>query len=270
MIITLTILIILIIVFIAGRINLSNQFKKEVKTLFAQSKDISTQKFYYQQLTSLPEPVQKYFKLVLKDEQSYISYVGIKHDGQFKTGLDKGWVNITGEQYFTTDKPGFIWKGVTSMFTARDMFIEDKGRLIVSLFSLYNIVDVKGEQYNQGELLRWLAESVWFPTNLLPGERVQWFPVDAQTAKLTFNYNGLSLYFITSFNAVGEIIQMETKRYMDEKRLETWIIKAGNYKKLNGVIVPTTAEAMWRLEKGDFSYAKFNLKTIVYNNPKMF
>lgn len=58
------------------------------------------------------------------------------------------------------------------MFIARDMFITDKGRLIVSLFSLYNVVDVKGAQYDQGELLRWLGENILYPTNFLPSERL--------------------------------------------------------------------------------------------------
>ncbi len=179
-------------------------------------------------------------------------------------------MNIRGEQYFTTEKPGYIWKGATTMFTARDMYIADKGRLMVSVFSLINIVDGKGGQYNQGELLRWLAEGIWFPTNLLPGEQLQWFPIDAQTAKFTFSYNDLSLFYIVTFNDNGEIKQLETKRYMNKEKLETWIGKLTNYKEINGIIVPTTIEAIWRLEKGDFSYAKFNVKKIEYNKPEKF
>ena len=57
---------------------------------------------------------------------------------------------------------------------------------------------------------------------------------------------------------------------MDEKNLETWVIKLADYKEMNGVVVPTKFEVLWRLEKGDFSYAKFNLKKIEYNYPKRF
>lgn len=91
------------------------------------------------------------------------------------------------------------------MFTARDIYIADKGRLVASVFSLITVVDGKGETYNQGELLRWLGERVLYPTNLLPGERLQWSS-DAKSAKFTFNYNGLSLFFIVTFNDAGEII----------------------------------------------------------------
>ena len=270
MIIALTVIGFLIIILVIGKINLSIQFHKEVKELFSQSRNISEKIFNYKQLISLPEPVQRYFKHVLKDGQPYISYARITHDGQFKTGLDKDWINIKGEQYATTEKPGFIWKETTSMFTARDMFITDKGRLVVSLFSLYNVLDAKGEKYNQGELIRWLGESILYPTNLLPGERLQWFAIDFQTAKLTFNYNKLSFFFIITFNEIGEITQMETKRYMDEKNLETWIIKLADYKEMNSVFVPTTFEVLWRLEKGDFSYAKFIVQKIEYNKPEIF
>lgn len=269
MVITLLIFCILITIIVFGKINFNLRFREQVKNLFIHSKNISGKIFTGDQLIDLPEPVQKYFKHVLKDGQLYISYVRLMHDGQFKTGLDKDWVDIKGEQYFTTDTPGFIWKGTTKTFTARDMYIADKGRLLVSLFSLLNVVDGQGEQFDQGEMLRWLAESVWFPTNLLPHKNLQWTPVDSLSARLSFDYNGLSLFYIIRFNANGEIAEMETKRYMD-KNLETWIIKLGNYEERNGIIIPTCAEALWRLEKGDFSYAKFKIKKIEYDVPQRF
>ena len=270
MIVTTIIIGLLIVTVIVGRVNLSFQFNNQVKQLFFQSKNTSDKKFYHEHLVGLPEPVQRYFKHVLKEGQPYISYVRITHDGLFKTGLDKGWIKIHGEQYATTGKPGFIWKGVTSMFTARDMYIKDKGRLVVTLFSLINIVDGMGAQYDQGELLRWLGESVMYPTALLPGDNLAWTEIDVHSAKLTFNYMGLSLFFIASINDAGEIVQLETQRYMDKTHLEKWVIKIAKYKAINGVVVPTCLEVLWRLQKGDFSYAKFNIRKVEYGNPKMF
>ncbi len=262
--------VILAITLIVGKINLAIQFNKEVKTLFSESKNISDKRFSYQQLESFPEPVRRYFRHILKEDQPYINYARIKHDGQFKTGLDKDWMNIKGEQYATTVLPGFIWKGTTAMFVARDMYISGKGRLIVSLLSLFNIVDEKGEKYNEGELLRWLGESVLYPTNFLPDDRLHWAPIDSNSAKLIFNYNGLSLFFKVTFNDIGEITEMETKRYMDENNQKTWVIKATKYKELNNVLIPTAFEVLWRLEIGDFTYAKFNITEVEYNKPEKF
>ncbi len=270
MIITLSIVGLILMIFIIGKINLSIKFSKQVKELFAQSKSISDQRFHQNQLEGLPKPVQRYFNHILKDGQPYLSYARIKHDGQFKTGIDKDWISVSGEQYATTEKPGFIWKGTTSMFVARDLYISDKGRLVVSLLSLFQVVNAQGEHYNQGELLRWLGESVLYPTNLLPSERLQWFPINSQAAKLTYQYKGFSLFFKMTFNQIGEITEMETKRYMDEKRLETWVIKATKYQELNNVIIPMAFDVLWRLEKGDFSYAKFNITEVEYGQPEKF
>ncbi|MBC7389399.1 MAG: hypothetical protein H7329_09335 [Opitutaceae bacterium] len=270
MAILLYIFLIIAICFVLGRTILSFQFKRDVKLLFAQSRIISDKQFHPEQLTGLPEPVQRYFNLILKNGQPYISYVRMTHDGQFKTGIDKAWVNIEGEQYATTERPGFIWKGTTSMFTARDMYLSHKGRLVVSLFSVFNILDAHGENYNQGELLRWLGESVLYPTNLLQSEKLVWSSISSNSARLTFNYNGLSLFFVVTFNDVGEIIQLETKRYMDKKGLQTWVIKLAEYENKNGILIPTKFEVLWRLKEGDLSYARFKLKEIEYDKSEIF
>ncbi len=260
----------LVIIFIAGKINTSNQFSKEVKELFFQSTTVSNKTFEYEMLSGLPEPVQRYFKRVLKEGQPFINFIRLTHNGQFKTNPNKDFINITGVQYFTTGKPGFIWRGRTTLFTARDMYIAGKGRLVVSLFSVYNIVDGKGVKYNQGELLRWLGESVWFPTNLLPNENLHWTPINKESARLTFTYNQLTVFYIVTFNDVGEIIQLETKRYMGDDNLETWIGKLSEYKEINGILIPTVIEGIWKLETGDYSYARFKVNKIEYNIPQGF
>ncbi len=263
-------IVIVALIFLGGKINLSIKFNSQVKELFSQSKNISNKKFSYEQLEGLPEPVQRYFKHILKDGQPYISYARIKHKGQFKAGLDKGWMNISGEQYATTQKPGFIWKGTTAMFVARDLYISNQGRLVVSLLSLFNVVNAKGAQYDQGELLRWLGESVLYPTNLLPAERLVWSSIDSNSAKLTYNYNEPSLFFKVTFSDRGEITELETERYMDEANLETWVIKATDYKPFSGMLIPTAFDVKWRLEKGDFSYAKFYITEVEYNKAEKF
>lgn len=268
MLITFFIIGTIVFVFIVGKVNLIILFNNEVNELFSRSKSISNKTFTYKQLEGLPEPVQRYFKHVLKEGQSYISYVRLMHDGQFKT--DKNWVNIKGEQYFTTEKPGFLWKGTTSMFVARDMYISDKGQLIVSLFSLYKIVDAHGEKYDEGELQRWIAESVWFPTNLLPSNRLKWVGINTHSARLNFNYKDISTSFVVYFNDADEIKEMESFRYMGEEKREKWLCTMSNYKELNGVVVPTYAEAIWRLEKGDNVYAKFNVQKMEYDKAERF
>ncbi len=156
------------------------------------------------------------------------------------------------------------------MFTARDTYIVGKGRLTVLLFSLFKIVNSQGEKTDQGEVFRWIGESVWFPTNLLPSENLQWSPIDSSSTKLTFNHKDISVSYIVNFNDRNEITQMETKRYMGEDDLENWVGEFRNYKEINSVIIPTEIKAIWKLKTGDYSYARFNIKKIEYDKPVRF
>ena len=222
---TLIIFGIVLLILLIGKINLELKFKKQVNQLFANSENISNKMYSIKQLDGLPEPVQRYFNYVLKDGQPYITSVRLTHNGFFKTDLKKNFIKISGEQYFSAQKPQFIWKGTTSMFTARDFFIGDQGGLIATLLNVYNIVDAKGSHFDEGELQRWLAESVWFPTNFLPSKYVSWSAIDGNSAKLSFHYNAVAFDFMVSFNAIGEITEIQGERFMAADKKEKWVCK---------------------------------------------
>lgn len=246
------------------------QFQRQINILFRLSADISARRFIYDNIIGLPAPVQRYLKYSMNDGQPYISYVRLQHDGFFKTSPKKDWMPIKGKQYFTIDKPGFIWIGKTALFTAYDKYINGKGSLLVKLLALVTIVNNKGHSADEAELLRWLAESVWFPTNFIPNKHLQWEPIDNNSALLLYRYNDLQLNYTVTFNDKGEITQFETKRYTDKGNIQTWVGKCSNYKTLNNIRIPTSIEAIWRLHDSDYCYAKFNIKHIEYNIPKSY
>lgn len=256
-IITLIIFGILVLVLLIGKIILRFNFKEQIKILYQNTENISGQRYERSSLNDLPEPVRRYFKLVLKDGQPFISSVQLEHTGLFKMDLKKGFIKIKGEQYFSVRFPQFIWKGTTMMFTAIDSYLNNQGSLKVFLLNLFKVVDSKGRTMDEGELQRWMAESVWFPTNLLPSEMVKWKAVDAHSAKLSFSYKEISFHFMVTFNTIGEITSMQTERYMTDKKRETWLCKMSNYKETNSIRIPFSAEVLWRLSSGDYSYAKF-------------
>lgn len=255
----------LILVFFCGRLNLYLRFSGDVARLLANGSNVSGRKFSYRQLEGLPKPVQQYFRHVLRPGQSYISSVHLLHTGLFKTDLRKGWVAISGEEYFTAHHPGFVWKGKTATFTARDMFVEGKGRLVVHLFSLFQIQDSQGPQFNRGELMRWLGESVCFPTNLLPSQDLKWYPIDDRSARLEYSYQGMLISLMVKFNAAHEIEQITAMRNMGEGPRQKWVTRLSDYQLRDGVRIPTVLEAAWDLPEGYFPYARFVISEIEYN-----
>ena len=253
-----------------ARRNLKAQVMKEIETLFSNAASFEGKTFSYDQLEGLPAPVQRYFKHVFTEGQPYVETVRLQHDGRFKTGVDKDWTNIKGEQYFTSATPGFLWVGKTSLFTARDMYISNEGRLVVKLFSLIKVVDEKGSHLDQGELLRWLGESVWFPTNLLPRENLQWTPVDDSSARVTFTHNGISVYLDVFFNENDEIVRLETERYMEKGRLEKWFGELSDYREVNGTRLPMHIKASWELKEKTHAYADFQIQKLEFDVKERF
>lgn len=99
---------------------------------------------------------------------------------------------------------------------------------------------------------------------------MQWDSIDNSSAKLTFSYAQISVSYTVSFNEMGEITQLQTQRYMGNGNLETWVGKLSNYREINGIKIPTAIEGIWKLEQGEYSYAKFRINTIEYNKPEKF
>lgn len=260
-----------LIIALGGLILLFNcSSNKVVQELFNKAENISDKKFTHAQLANLPKPAQRYFKYALTEGQSYVSYLRLKHTGGFKTDPKKDWMDIKGEQYFIGEKPGFVWIGKTKLFKAVDAYVNGKGRLKVYLFSLIPIINQQGKKIDQAELLRWLGESVWLPTNLLPSENKKWSPIDSTSARLTYTKEDHKIFYDISINEKGQITEMTTRRYMGTDSMETWQGKVSEYTEVNGMQVPSRIQGIWKLDSGDYKYADFKVQKFEYGVPDEF
>lgn len=241
----------------------------KTETLYENANTIQ-KTFSSEQIRDLPKPVQRYFNYALTENQPYVNTLRLKHGGMFRLSPEKDWMEIRGEQHFIADPPGFVWEGKTKLFKARDSFVNGEGNLSVYLFGLLRIVNKSGNTVTQAELLRWLGESVWMPTNLLPDEYKRWTAIDDNSAKLTFSTDGQKVYYIVNFNKTGQIVKLETERYMDENKLVKWIGKVKDYRQENGMMIPTKIEASWILEDGEYTYARFHVNEFEFNKPEKF
>ncbi len=175
-------------------------------------------------------------------------------------------MSIHGEEFFTVLPPGFIWLGHVRFISAKDSYFKGVGNLKIKLLSIVKILDGKGLEFNQGELVRWLSETPWFPTALLPSEYLRWEPKDEQHANVFLTDHNVSVNGGFSFNKQGQITKFKAKRYGD-KKLEDWICQYSDYREVEGLHIPFYAEASWNTENEESKYAKFKLEQIEYDNP---
>nr|MDQ5828243.1 hypothetical protein [Chloroflexota bacterium] len=120
------------------------------------------------ELEGLPAPVQRYFRVVLKEGQPMVAGVRVQHTGTFNVGeTTDQWKPFTSDQKVVTQRPGFDWNGRVAMMPGvpvrvHDAYVAGEGILHASLLGLFTVVDMRGTgDVAEGELMRFFAEAAW-------------------------------------------------------------------------------------------------------------
>jgi hypothetical protein len=208
------------------------------------------------------------------DGQKYIGYVSLSHGGTFRPSPDQNWMNIDGVEYFTIENPGFFWfasiKPVPVLsITARDMYYNGKGNMLIKAASLYTISDARGDEMDEGALMRWLAEAIWYPTAFLPSEMLQWTAINESSAKVTFQNSGMSVSLVFYFNDIGQVTEIRGDRYRsvgDSFSRDEWVGYCSDYRQVDGMMIPHYVDITWNLAAGEYSYARFTITEIEFDN----
>jgi len=227
-------------------------------------------------LDGVPKPVRGYFENVLQDGQQYIGSVIVEQEGELRSGgSDSAWKPFTATQYITADPPGFFWDAKVRLWPLthlriKDLYLDGKGRANVSLFGLIPLGgDDANPELNEGELLRYLAEAVWYPTALLPSEGVRWEPIDSSTATATVEFGGATAtltFHFTDEDEVSKVHAEQRPRRVDDGYEPTpWTGRWYDYETRNGVRIPTAGEVVWHLPEGDIEAWRGQVTDISYD-----
>lgn len=249
------------------------QYKQEVRHQLSSSVPASTAIVTKEMLSPLPAVVQKWLigSGVIGKEKLHRVY--LQQQGELMTKPGGKWMSFTAEQYFTTDQPSFNWRTTIQQsafvqLTGRDNYENGKGQMLIKAYSLFPVVDAKGKETDQGTLLRYLAETCWFPSAAL-NDYIKWEAVDSLAAKATMSYGGITASGIFRFTADGDIESFEADRYYvtgKKSSLEKWQIRNKAYKSFHGVRIPYASEVTWKLKEGDYTWLKLEITAIYYNN----
>ncbi len=245
----------------------------EIAQIFEHTAGFQTSIVTTEQLTELPSPVANWLKVsgVVGKEKTHSVWLSQKAQMKMKPEQEK-WNNATAEQYFSIQNPAFVWKVDMNMpafikITGRDKFVDGKGEMQIKMFSLLNIVNEKGVKMDEGTLQRYLGEIVWFPTAAL-SPFITWETLDSISAKATMEYKGTKGSGTFHFNQKGDFVRYSALRYKgnepDAKRYE-WVIEVNEHAVMNGVKIPVKMTATWKLDEGDWTWLKLQIKDIKYN-----
>lgn len=226
-------------------------------------------------IADLPAPVRRYFEQVLTDGQPMVRSVDLELGGMFNMSLDEPqWKPFTSTQRVVANRPGFVWSGRISMFPGvparvHDAYVAGEGVLRPAMLGLFSLGTVEGEgKIARGELMRWLAESVWYPTVLLPGQGVTWQPVDDGSAQATLIDGPITLTMLFRFGEDGLVsgIRVEARGALVEGEtvMMPWEGRFRDYRPQDGMMVPFHGEVAWITPQGERPYFRGTVAQIAY------
>lgn len=233
----------------------------------------------FRELESLPSPVRTYFRKALKDGQKMIAGAHMRHRGTFNMGEDiDNWTPFKSEQKVVTRRPGFDWDGRIVLFpginvNVHDAYVAGTGTLHASVMGLFTIAELKGtREVAEGELMRFFAEAVWYPTALLPSQGVTWEGAGERAAYATLTEGPITIKMLFTFNAEGliETTRVEARgRTIGDRIIPTpWQGRFFNYEEQGGMLVPSEGEVSWIMPEGPKSYWRGRITEITYEFAK--
>lgn len=235
----------------------------------------ASETFSRERLAGLPAPVMRYFELVLAPGRPLIRTATIEHAGEFRSALDAPWAPFTSVQHFSANPPGFVWDAAIRMaplmtVRVRDGYVQGTGSMQARIASLIPVVNAQGgKELAAGALQRYLAESVWLPTALLPRKGLIWEPIDDSSARATLTDSGVSVSLDFRFAETGEIVGVYTPaRFRDVNGTPVptpWEGSFRSYERVGGVLVPREGEVAWILPEGRLSYWRGKAVRIEYD-----
>ncbi|MCW9042931.1 MAG: hypothetical protein OQK05_06270 [Pseudopelagicola sp.] len=159
------------------------------------------------------------------------------------------WEKLWGWQWICVREPGFVWKagqqlwGPIAKILVLDAYVWGEGRLWVNLLGAIPVVRAKGDDINQGEAMRYLAELPWAPDAILENAALNWTEIDARHVRVSLGEMAVTF----RFDRAGDIVEMTAKdrpvRDPDgEKRLRDWRGAFSDYRWIGGRRIPAKGE----------------------------
>lgn len=228
-------------------------------------------------IVHLPAPVQKYLRLMGVIGKEKVRSVRVVYSGKMKMDPHKDWSNFKFEQYnFFDNLARFYYiRGSVNGIPARglDSYQNGKGNMLIRLGSLITVVDAKGEDMDSAALVTLFNDMCFLAPASLIDDRISWETIDVLTVKATLTDKMNKVSGILCFNEDGELVNFITDdRYYapmgKESQKVRWSTPIKGYHEINGIKVPSSIEAVWNLDEGDFCYAKINKIREVEFNPK--
>lgn len=262
-----------ILILAIGLLSFNRKVGDEIRELSSKGRSEQEVLVTAEMLQDLPEPVQRYLTYSGVVGKPIIRTVHLKQVGRIRQDAQRPWMAFVADEYYTVTPPAFIWSAKAKavglpLVRVRDKYANGSGNMLVTMGGILNMVDAKGVEIDQGSMMRYFNEMMWFPTAFL-GDNVSWKAIDDNSAEVTFTDSGKSVNAKMYFDEAGRLVNFIARRYRDVD-LETWSTPITEYGEFEGLKLPVRGQGVWNLSSGDLIYIELQLTELEYNRSEPF
>lgn len=255
-----------------GRAAFERRLAGEATSLLAASTGREPRVVTEADLATLPDPVQRWLRWARVPGTTIPRTVRLTQEGRFRLGPDRGWMPFTAEEVYSTDPPGFVWTTEMRMLplvdiVGRDRYAEGRGSIEMRALGVFSVARASGPALDQGALLRYLNETIWFPAAVL-SPAIRWSAIDEHSARATISDGEVTADAVFFFDQEGRPVDMIAERQdLARGRLETWSTPLTAYGEFSGIRIPSAGTAVWKYDGGDFTYIELRVTGVTYDPP---
>ncbi len=267
------VLLALVVVVGAGTARFHDAGRVQARQLLASASPAAVSELRPEDVTHLPAPVQRWLHRSGAVGRPRARTVRLRQGGGMRTAPDQAYMPVVAEQYFTVERPGFVWMVDVTMarvlpVVGRDAYVDGHGRMLIRAAGLVTVADGRGPTFDQGTALRYLGEIIWFPSAAV-SPHIQWQGIDDQHAAATLNWEGQQVSATFGFDAEGRVTSLDARRFYNGERLEAWSIPMTAWARIRDVEIPVRGGAVWKLAAGDFDYFQWEILDVEVNQPSL-
>jgi len=158
---------------------------------------------------------------------------------------------------------GFVWRaGVGGLIFGADSLVDGAGKLRWAILGVLPVAKASGPDVTRSAIARWLLESIWLPSMLLPENGARWNGSSVSLSR--FGEEGTILF---ELDAKGRPKSLRMRRWGDPANTGTfddhWFGgTVGEYRCFDGVSIPTRAQVGWHFGTEHWSEGELFRATI--------
>ena len=227
-------------------------------------------------LVPLPPLMQTYLRRSGAVGRPHVRNMRVIFTAKMRSSSTSAWMQASATQYEFFDAPARLFYMNASRagipFDIYHRYVDSAATFQVRIASLIPMVNLFGPVVTKAETVTLMNDIVVMSPAAVLDLPFSWVQTGDHTVRATFTNAGNTVAAVLSFDAAGDLVGFlsNDRTQADAKGIRNfpWSTPISDYREVDGIRVGTLGDANWIEPSGEWTYGKFEIRSIAYNVTK--